>query len=731
MASNAENKSDDRNPDEFPFIATPEGWCFLERSKGGAIRERWVCSPLKIAAMTRNIDNVDWGMHLEIVDLDGKTHTWAMPMQLLAGTGDEYRERLLSMGLRIAPGQGKQRLHLLLTLLKTSSRVRCVNRIGWHDKVFVLPDCMFGDATAKNDEEIVLQGHDESDVFRVSGSLQDWREAIGRHCPGNTRLAFAVASAFAAPLLALTMTESGGFHFVGGSSMGKTTVLLAAGSVCGGDDMRGFVRQWRTTDNGLEAVAVSHCDSLLCLDEVGQASASTAAETAYMLTNGQGKQRANRNGDKRPAHTWRVLFLSTGEITLADKIREDQRLRAMSGQAVRLVDIPIDAGAGHGAFETLYGFENAGCFARHLGTASKQVYGAPLRSFLKLVCDDIKGCADQSVHLANAFYARHLPQKSSEQVQRVCRRFALVAAAGELATSMGVLPWPTVTSEESALACFHAWLDLRAGLGPGEVETGIAQIRAFIEAHGASRFEDYDSANAGKVLNRVGFKRKNRDGVYDYLVFPEAFRKELCQGLDPKTICRALIERGFLKPSGPRDFNRSERLPGLGPTRVYRLTSHLLGDVEIADECPSLPSQAETHDTHDTLLRSKDFSVSESGPKARDARDGLFNPSQARNECNGSRPNPVDTENVCQNNRVTDVTRVTGTINKLRGIEAWPSDLPQSREAIERYLLTKPDFRCCPNSKPKWQWAKHSACRCCHGHPDCLYEPGAKDTPSA
>jgi putative DNA primase/helicase len=74
-------------------------------------------------------------------------------------------------------------------------------------------------------------------------------------CVGNSRLAFAVACAFAGPLLRPAGMESGGFHYRGDSSSGKTTALKVAASVYGG---AGYLQRWRTTDNALEAIAAQH-----------------------------------------------------------------------------------------------------------------------------------------------------------------------------------------------------------------------------------------------------------------------------------------------------------------------------------------------------------------------------------------------------------------------------------------------------------------------------------------
>ena len=104
-------------------------------------------------------------------------------------------------------------------------------------------------------------------TFRVKHDAAAWRDRIGALCVGNSRLVFAVACAFAGPLLRPAGMESGGFHIRGDSSSGKTTALRLAASVYGGPS---YMQRWRTTDNALEAIAAQHCDSLLILDELAQ-----------------------------------------------------------------------------------------------------------------------------------------------------------------------------------------------------------------------------------------------------------------------------------------------------------------------------------------------------------------------------------------------------------------------------------------------------------------------------
>jgi uncharacterized protein (DUF927 family) len=194
--------------------------------------------------------------------------------------------------------------------------VRCVPRVGWHGDSYVLPDCTIG---PEGSEEILYQPpHDASHYWKVCGRLEEWREHVGQLCRGNSRLMLAVSCGFAGPILKLVGAESGGIHFFGATSTGKTSALVVGGSVCGGGGNSGFTQTWRTTINGLEATAEAHNDGTLFLDELAQVDPHEAAETAYLLGNGQGKARMTRSTAARRKLLWTVLFVSTGELTLAE-----------------------------------------------------------------------------------------------------------------------------------------------------------------------------------------------------------------------------------------------------------------------------------------------------------------------------------------------------------------------------------------------------------------------------
>jgi putative DNA primase/helicase len=554
----------------------------------------WVCTRMDVQALTRDQDGGGWGYLLTFADPLGKGKQWAMPARMLSGDGGEYRATLLNMGLRIAPSPRARNLLTQYIQSRTPNEfASCTDRIGWHGHAFVLPHETIGDSA----ERIVFQTDNAvENTFRARGTPEQWRDRVGALCAGNSRLVFAVSCAFAGSLLRPGGVESGGFHFRGDSSSGKTTALKVAASVYGGAS---FLQRWRTTDNALEAIAAQHSDCLLILDELAQVDPKTAGECAYMLANEQSKARATRTGTPRTRLAWRLLFLSAGELGLADHMAEGMK-RTRTGQEVRMADIPADAGVGLGAFEQLHGMEGGSAFARHITQQAQAVYGATGRAWLQWLCANADTLKARTREAANVLALQLVPSASSGQVERVGARFALVGAAGELATAAGLTGWAKGESEQAARACFNAWLAARGGIGNGEVVAMLRAVRRFLETHGDGRFAWWHRAaddHAGKVINRAGVRRMlNADGEpiktnsqhgaeygdrmpaalgegvsCEYFVLAEAFKSEVCQGFDPQAICRILLEHGCLIPDKGRAFDCKPRIPGLGLSRCYRI----------------------------------------------------------------------------------------------------------------------------------------------------------------
>jgi uncharacterized protein (DUF927 family) len=569
----APNESISKSETCHRFDVRDSGVFYLSSDPRHATR---ICSRLDVIKETRDERGEGWGRLLKWRDREGREHLWPMPMSLFAGSGDEYRARLLDGGLEIAPGRVAR--ELLTTYIQTAacdSQARCVSKLGWHGDVFVLPDVAIG-GSAEREDYIYQSPFEAEHYFRVSGSSEDWKREVGSLCAGNSRLTFAVSLAFAAPVLLLSETESGGFHFWGPSSLGKSTALIVAGSVSGGGGRNGYVESWRTTTNALETFAELHNDSLACLDEISQVGAAEAVEALYMLANGQGKGRMTKSIGMRRRITWTILLLSSGEVTLKEHA-ESAGKRTKAGGEIRLANIPADAGAGMGLFEELHAFPSPAAFAIHLKEISKRFYGAPLREFLKAITENRAGVdALIRTSLANFLNNRCL-QDCSAEVLRVARRFAVAAAAGELATSIRLTGWHEGDATKAGEICLKAWIRTRGSTGPGDVHAAINQVAAFLEAHGASRFQA-DGASTEKVINRAGFLARDSEGnVTHYYILPEVFRREVCAGFEPETVARTLLDRGFLDPGGKGRLQKKPRISGLGTVWVYAIKPSILG----------------------------------------------------------------------------------------------------------------------------------------------------------
>jgi putative DNA primase/helicase len=554
-------------PERGPGVYFDEADDAEESGEMPASSWRWFCSPIEPLAKSRSKENRSWGRLIEVTDSDGVRHVWTIPARIgpTVGDGNDFRRELVDRGLEIAPGkQARKLLSDYVTIWKPSRKVRCVSRVGWCGDAFVMPDKQLGGS-----EEIVLQVEGVAPEFTIAGTLDGWRSEIAARCVGNTRLLFGVSAAFTGPLLHLAGEESGGVHFLGSSSIGKTTILHAARSVWGSP-----LGSWRTTDNSAEAFAAGACDALLTLDEISQAPPRVVGELAYMLGNQRGKGRMNRNATLRETPRWRVVFLSTGEVGLATRLQEDGG-RARAGQEVRVLEIRADAGRGMGVFEHLHGFGGAADLAEHVRLAADRNCGHAAREFLSQLTKKTPEVTRIIHEQRKIFIAEHCPKDADGQVRRACGRFALIAAAGELATTFGITEWSVGEAKAATIRCWRDWLAERGGAGAAEVREALLQVRLFLEQHGESRFSPaWDKEIERPVSNRAGFRRGTHAGA-TYYVLGEVFRREVCKSFDYRMVAGVMAEQGWLTRE-PGRLTTNVRIPDEGLQRVYVIPPEFL-----------------------------------------------------------------------------------------------------------------------------------------------------------
>jgi putative DNA primase/helicase len=573
-------------------------WYRDQGRSGGEQSSVWVplCAEIRVTGRARDPDGRGWIRLVEFLDPLNRVRRLTLADARLSNERSDWYAPLADEGFGVPVGPTKKRLLAeYLLSIKIGDFATVVRQSGWHgSEGFVFGDGGFIPRSSGG-EPAILQREVGENVYSKRGTLGGWQLAVAAPCAGNSRLAFAVCVALAGPLIKLHGGFAGtGFHIYGDSGTGKTTAVHVAASVWGGTS---FVTTWQVTENGIEAMAVAHNDTVLVMDEIAQVSADALGVIIYTLSQGQGKARSHQGGNNKPRHRFRIIWLSSGEIPTTEMLRRAQARgqRPFAGQETRQPDIPADAGAGMGVFETLHGRALPRELAEDLARATHENYGHAGDEFVTYILQNYERVQGE-LHQAVADIVEQLsPEEAASSVKRAIQRFALVAYAGELAIEAGVLPWAKGEAIAATAKCVNAWLVGRGGSGSGEDLLALRHIQDFLVAKGDSAFVDWHRAvddHRPKLTTTVGFKKlvgpttgKPIESGADYAresgdangrftesqlsetrveyVFPMAGWRQVIGGHSDARCRRLLSEMGVLITDKGR-LTSTQRLPGHG-----------------------------------------------------------------------------------------------------------------------------------------------------------------------
>jgi hypothetical protein len=500
----------DPGTDAGRFALAPDGLYMHKQNRDGGFRLVRLSDPLNVPALARDEEGGGWAPVLEFRDRDGRKRQEIIPFRMFLGDGADGVKQLADCGLAIEPGrEAIDGLKQFIASARPDKRARLVDATGWHGGAYLFPDGALGET----DESLIYQGSKRAlGVFTPRGRLADWQAHIAALAVGNGRLLFTLAAAFAGPLLKPCGGASCAFHWTGDSSLGKSGSLHAAGSVWG--HPQGAVHSWRSTDNSLEYVAAQHNDGLLILDELKEVDPKQAGAIAYMLGNSKGKNRAHHAGGLREAIAWRIAMLSSGEIGLADHLASAGQ-KTHAGQTVRFIELPADAGAGLGMWNSLHQLADGRAFTDALKTAAAKYHGTAGRAFIAALIEHLGDVPATVAKLETRFFDEYVPDDAGGQVRRVAGAFALVAAAGELAAEWRICPWPQRAAFDAAGLMFTDWLKGRPTAGNLEEAQILAHVRQLMERNWQARFIDWhrvtednaDLSRMAAVPDALGFRK--------------------------------------------------------------------------------------------------------------------------------------------------------------------------------------------------------------------------------
>jgi putative DNA primase/helicase len=484
---------------------------------------------------------------LEFKTFRGAIRRLTLPRSGVVSDPAKFVARLYDLGYSF---KRKQKALLLDYLYELGTDVEqtytVTDKTGWVNGSFVLPHKTYGDQS--------LRFRDVEPSFdcpiQIKGTLDSWRSEVAAKCDGNSRLIFALGVAFAAPLQPIIGIESGGFHMMGVTSQGKTSALTVAGSVLGVKDLP----LWRTTANGLESAATEYNHLCMPIDEIGQAEAKEVGTSAYMLANGQGKSRMKRDLTRSKPKTWQLLFLSSGELSLRDYLKQ-AGISIKGGQEVRLPDLPaIPQNSQYGVFESIGQYESSAAFVNALEQAVRDHRGSALDAFLERLVSDNQGdgfakaIGDRTFALAKELTGNY----TDTAISRVAKRFALVQVGLNLAHSYGLLPFPIEQCGWAVKTMFDDWVNARGGDGSIEIKQALERIEhLFVSNEYSDRVYNLDAKDEQTVRNLLCYRKKDDfTREFEFWVPNAIFNKECCEGVDRTALIAELQARGWLKPAG-------------------------------------------------------------------------------------------------------------------------------------------------------------------------------------
>lgn len=389
-------------------------------SKGVPVDIR-ISSPLIIKYATCDHNNNNQGRVISLIDPQGNQHELTMPMHVLKGSGEELLGELLSRGLLYY----RRHKNLLLDYIMNSvpkKTILAVSKTGWYaSNIFILHNKVIGAKDVIFQSDHIVESH-----FSVSGTVESWINAIGTKCVDNIPLMISVALALAGPVFGkLNILSTGGIHWYGDSSLGKTTAALVAASIYGDHK---FINSWNSTKNGIEGLALCRNDTLIILDEIDEANAQDVGANVYQIFNGQGKQRANKLGNARDVNKWRTPVISTGERSLINVMNE-AKIPPNAGHLIRMLN--VEANFKFGIFNNLHGFASGKDLSNFLKEQTQFHYGAIGPEFIEHLIKE-QDITPRFIEIHNMLEC--LGKNNLEQ--RVLSFLSVVTLAGELGINM-------------------------------------------------------------------------------------------------------------------------------------------------------------------------------------------------------------------------------------------------------------------------------------------------------
>ncbi len=414
---------------------------------------------------------------------------------------------------------------------------------------------------------------------RASGTLDDWKQAIGVHIVRNPYLLVVVLAAmmgllgraFGLPRLVLML--------VGGSSLGKTTALIVGQSLL---TFSGRIDSFSGTTKGLLASFLEHSDYPLFRDELRQADVpADIIRLIFDLDSDASRKTSSASQSSCKSTALSSAMILANESNLSE-IASGSRVKIPEGVGARVLELNLQAP--NGVLQTTPEGKTAKQHVEYLQLVSTRLHGSFWNAYVPLVAKNALNIRKWLAKEWPEVEAQLLSRSSVNDpvTQRLVRGMAAWACAGLLAVRFQLLD----TDRKTIMAAIHLVLEEHLQRNTHGSHRIAEQVISTVVA--------YIDQNPNKFLPLAEFDSSNQSGIYGYrrghgkdaefLFLPSVFEKLVGEKYGTAAAARALKTAGYLKCKDV-GYQLQVRIPGSGGEDLRKRFYSIDGSIRF--ECKS------------------------------------------------------------------------------------------------------------------------------------------------
>jgi putative DNA primase/helicase len=424
----------------------------------------------KLVEMAVNEANNTYFAIVELRTIKGTVEKITIPRSAFSNR-KQLREALINAGAFC--GSNPNWAAITNNLQRSSTAAACRTysaALGWRDdnSAFVLPRRVISEWESEVRPPLSFNG-DHMPKIRARGSLKEWKNGVARSAAFSSRMVFALCAGFAAPLLKFAELNSFGFLINGPSKSGKSTALVALGSLIGYAE-ESDLPNFRATPTAMDEILLMNNDFAVPANELGSLGGTGSqrfdaiTNLAYSLAENRPKDYSRMvSGDSRPGRRLRRnILVGTGEESTEELAAAAHKSRHL-GASLRFFDLPALNGDAVDVFdlcpsevtldERKVWFKQQCASIRN---CARENHGKALREFLGEVVEKIPEIIKMLREFSQEFEKQVTNADDDAAVSHLAKECALIAAAGRIAVDLKIVPWTEELVIKCARRCFRA-----------------------------------------------------------------------------------------------------------------------------------------------------------------------------------------------------------------------------------------------------------------------------------